>query len=531
MSIRYLLIFCLTLCIASCGDDKNTDRTSALRYGAIELPRVTDPQRAETRADQMLASQLFVGLVTVDPAGRIIPGLAKSWVVSPDGLSYIFRLRESEWSDGVPVTAETFVSSFQRLFQASTRAPAVSDYRAILNADSVLQKRKSIASLGVKALSPDVLEIRLVQPQPSFLDLLAAPAAAPVPMHLMQRSTNWPVPAKLVFNGPYRIDSFGSVQIRLKPNKSYAFAGNTESLAVQYQLQSDPAKALSQFLGGDLDILETATLPLDVLQGDGRLRRQTRQEPEWSVVGLMVQQADPKLNDARLRRALAMLVDRQALVDSTFPKLEFQPTVALTPPLLSSYPLPAQPEWAAWTQDQRLEEAKRLLSELKITTEKPLMLEITGVSSGQNEKLISFLGNAWAPYGVSVKPKLLASRNVQRQVITEQYQMALWTWKTGADQPDGFFRNFLCGKKSATVMRYCNPEVDALMVAALNQTDPVQRAENFRQAERLILQDMPTIPLYVPVRRTLVSDRLVGWQDNTLGRHPFERLSRKKRGL
>jgi oligopeptide transport system substrate-binding protein len=531
--MRHAILLLFSLLLAACGRDTNADLSAPLRYGTAELPTVVDPQRAETSVEQLLATQVFLGLVTVDASGKIIPGIAKSWVVSPDGLSYIFRLRGSVWSDDVPVTADTFVESFRRLFQSGRKSASVNDFRAILNADSVLQKRKSSASLGVKALAPDVLEIRLIQPQPSFLDLLATPAAAPVPLHVLVKSKEgvWPAAAKLVFNGPYLIESLGSVQIRLVPNKKYALAGFENRLAVQYELQRDPAKALSQFLGGDLDVLDTTTLPLDVLQQDSRLRRQTRQEPEWAIVGLVLQQSDPVLKDVRFRRALAMLVDRQNLVDANFPKLEFQPALSLTPPLLTSYPLPAQPEWAAWTDMQRIEEAQRLLAELEISLEKPVVVRVVATNAPRNEKLIAYVARVWAPYGVTLKPELMATKNVVRAVTTDQYQMAVWAWKSSTDQPDGFFRNYMCGKKSGNILNFCNPEVDALMVAALNQTDPVQRAENFRQAERLILQDMPTIPLYVPMRRMLVSDRLLGWQENTTGRHPFERLSRKKRGL
>jgi oligopeptide transport system substrate-binding protein len=531
---RISLFFFAWLCFLSACDGDSQNRLKApLRYGTADLPHVINPQRADSSSDQMLAGQLFLGLVTVNASGHIIPGLAKSWVVSPDGLNYIFRLRTSEWSDGVPVTAETFVRSFQLLFHPATAAPRVNDYRAILNADSVLLRRKAVTSLGVRALAPDVLEIKLAQPQPSFLDLLASPAAAPLPLHVLTGASPglWPGPAKLVVNGPYRIESLGSVEVRLTPNKKYVLGHAADRLAINYELAADPARALSQFLGGDFDVLDAQSLPPDVLQSESRLRQQTRHEPQWAITQLLVQKSDPKLKDWRMRRVLALLVDRQKLVESVFSQQEFQPAFSLAPSLLTSYPLPGQPDWSGWTQTQRTDEAQRLMTELDISVEKPVGLTVLAVNTTQNEKILDFLARELKPHGIDLRVELLAPKNLFRKISNRDYQLALGSWSTMIDQPDGFFRPFFCNKPAGNSLNYCNVEVDELLVSALQKTDPVVRATEFQRAERLILQDLPVVPLFVPVRQTLVAKNITGWQDNPTGRHPLERLARARRGL
>ncbi len=499
-----------------------------VRYGLTELPRNTDPQQAVTPADQLLAAHIFLGLVTVDSNGQIAPGLAKSWVVSPDGTSYVFRLRESVWSDGKPVTADVFVKSFQRLFDPKKPGALAADYLAIANVNAVLQRKKRVSELGVKALTPDVLEIRLAFPQPEFMSLLSGPGAAPLPLHI--KTNVWPQPAKLVTNGPYLIDSMGSVQVRLKQNFKFALTGFEKRLPVEFSIQSDPAKSLSQFLGDELNILDAQTLPNDVLLGDSRLRRQLRTEPSWSTVSLSFNTRDAKMKDARLRTAIAMLIDRQEMVETLFPKMDYQVSYSIAPPLLTSYPTPAQPEWAAQTMAQRQTDAARLLTEAGITADNKLMLAVTTRKAGE-AKTVQWLATSLLPYHINVTSISLPDRTFARTLGAGKYQVAITQVTTPIDRPDGFFRAFVCSNQRMNVSGYCNAEVDGLVLHAVTQSDPSARAGDFRQAERLILQEMPATTLYVPVRRTLVSEQLLGWQDNASGRHPLERLSRQKRGL
>lgn len=532
--IRVIFLVMSALFLFSCkGGDEDKTLNAPIRYGMSDLPSTTDPHQAESGIDQVLASHLFLGLVTVDGAGQIAPGVAKSWVVSPDGLSYVFRLRQSTWSDGAPVTADTFVYSFYRLFDAKNPNPLVRDFLTIQNADLIWQRKKRVTALGVAALAPDVLEIRLDKPQPEFLTLLATPGVAPVPLHSFDkgRYPRWPAPSKLVVNGPYLIESMGSVQVRLKQNYKYTISGAEKRLPVQFNLQADPAKSLSQFLGGDLDIVDARHLPSDVLFGDSRLRRQLRQEPEWTSVSLALNQTVGTLRDSKLRTALAMMIDRQAMIESVFRQADYQISYSLVPPLLTSYSTPAQPDWAALTMDQRLADARRLLTEKGISAEHPLQLSLLIEAAPESEAVANYLADQLKSHGVVLTVEPLPARKFWRVVRQRKYQIALWSLTTTTDRPDIFFRAQMCGQLRENVTGYCNTEVDALLFAGMKEADAAKRSGAFRQAERLILQDMPAISLYVPKRRTLVSDRLVGWQDNASGRHPLERLSRQKRGL
>lgn len=499
-----------------------------LRYGVAELPRNTDPHRALSEHEQRLVSHLFLGLVTKDGAGQIVPGIAESWVVSPDGLSYVFRLRKSEWSDGTPVTANTFVQSFQRLFSSRYSRQQAADYLSIMNATEVLAGKKPVKSLGIKALTSDILEIRLVHPQPEFLDLLVAAAALPVPTHTIVRSKmTWPQPKALVMNGPYKVASMGSVQARLVPNYKYALSGFEKRMPVELTLKKDAAKALSDFLAGELDVLDAQAVPMEVITTESKLLNQLRQEPAWTSVYVIFKSNDNTLNSAKLRVAMSMSLDRQAMLESLFRQMNYQISHSLTPALLSSYATPAQPEWAGIGLPQRLTDAERLFQELGISSTTPLALDFVVSDDPELQKVAGYLQGYWKRYGINLRIKPYSRKQKISIIESGAFEVALMATTSETDRPDIFFSRLTCTREKMT--GYCNREVDKLIANARTQSDLVVRAGAFRQAERLILQDMPVIPLYTPKRRILVSESIQGWSSNAAGRHPSEYLSRARR--
>jgi oligopeptide transport system substrate-binding protein len=522
-------VFILTF-LANCKNNGDDSAGAPLRYGVPELTRNTDPHRASSADEQRLVSHLFLGLVTKDNTGQIVPGVAESWVVSPDGLSYVFRLRKSEWSDGTPVTAATFVEAFRRLFSARQSKQQARDYISILNASEILAGKKPAKALGIKALTPEILEIRLVHPQPEFLDLVGASAAAPIPTHAMrQRSQLWPQPKMLVTNGPYKINSMGSVQTRLEPNYKYALSGFEKRLPVEFILQKDSATALSAFLAGELDMVDAQAVPMDVVMAEAKLRNQLRQEPAWTSVHMILKSDAEKLKNPRLRVALSMSLDRQAMLESLFRQLNYQIGYSITPALLSSYATPAQPDWAGITMQQRLTDARRLFQELGITENTPLELDLVVADDPELEKVARYLQGYWQQFGIVLKLKNQSRKQKIEVIEAGAFEVALLATTSETDRPDPFFSRLTCAREKMT--GYCNREVDNLIDNALTQSDLVVRAGAFRQAERLILQDMPVVPLYTPKRRILVSENIQGWSNNAAGRHPSEYLSRGKKGF
>jgi oligopeptide transport system substrate-binding protein len=133
--------------------------------------------------DQTVIDDLLVGLTTFDAGGRPIPGMARGWTTSPDGLTWTFHLREALWSDGAPVTAGDFVFSLRRLVDPKTGSAYANLAFPVANARAIAAGRAPLESLGVAAPDPRTVVIRLEHPTPYLPDLLAHYGVVPVPAH------------------------------------------------------------------------------------------------------------------------------------------------------------------------------------------------------------------------------------------------------------------------------------------------------------------------------------------------------------
>jgi len=181
--------------------------TQELHRGNGEEPQTLDPHRAEGVPATNILRDLFEGLVTTAPDGRLMPGAAGRWDISRDGLSYTFYLREDgRWSNGEPVTAGDFVFSFRRSVDPATAGVHARMLVPIENAAEILAGQLPVDTLGVEALNDRTVQIRLSDPTPYFLGLLTHSATYPVhPAALAEHGPAFVQPGLLVSNGAFRL--------------------------------------------------------------------------------------------------------------------------------------------------------------------------------------------------------------------------------------------------------------------------------------------------------------------------------------
>src|SRR5210317_273302 len=172
-----------------------------LRVASMGEPASLDPHKVSGTWENYVVGDMFVGLTTENPKAEPIPGVAESWTVSEDGKTYTFKLRESSWSDGTPMTANDFVFSMQRILDPETAAEYASLLYIIEGAEAVNKGEAKPESLSVKALDDQTLEIKLVGPAPYFLALLTHYTAYPVPKHVIEKvGKEWTKPQNMVVN-------------------------------------------------------------------------------------------------------------------------------------------------------------------------------------------------------------------------------------------------------------------------------------------------------------------------------------------
>ncbi len=336
--MKWLLAF-LALSLSAQADE-------VYRRGEPGEPETLDPQKTQTVVEADIVYDLFEGLLTYDADGKLVPGVALSWTVSADGLTYDFDLREESWSNGDPLTAEDFVFSFRRLLDPATGAPYASLFFVIKNAEAVAQGRAAPGALGVRALDAHRLEIALARPTPYFLGLLAHQTAVPVHRASLEADgRDFTRPGKLISNGAYGLEAYRpNDRLTLRRNPRFHDAAHVAIEQEDILPLEDRSAAIRRFEAGEID--SYSDVPADQI---GFLRQrfgdQLHLAASLGVYYYAFNTKKPPFDDARVRLALSMTIDREFLAETIWGG-SMLPAYALTPPGVAGIG-PVAPNFAA----------------------------------------------------------------------------------------------------------------------------------------------------------------------------------------
>ena len=497
-----------------------------LRRGAVAEPNSLDPQIV-SGASSTIMRDLFTGLTSYDPAGRLIPGSAESWEVSPDGLTYRFRLRENlKWSDGSPIAAKDFVYTMRRLLTPGNRTRFGSFFYSIRNARRIMGGELDPAELGVRAEDERTFVIELQRPDATLLEKLSNYAAAAMPQAIIEEhGRRWSRPGRVVTTGPYRLAEWvPQSYLKLEKNPHFYGAGEVEIETVQYFPTNNAETAMRRFLAGDLDFL--LTFPADRLDWiEENLPGQLKIWPALGISYITFNNRKPPFDDVRVRRALTISVDRQQIADRIM--LVGVPTAhTMTPTVVSDYDHPV-PDYANRPMPERLAEARSLLQAAGYGPDRPLTFELRYEPPEENRRLAIALQAIWREIGVNTELLFTDFGTLYRSVRTGDYTAARFTWFSPTDSPETFL--FILESGSTTnYSGYHNAEFNRLIRSAEVQLDRDTRLAKYREAEALALADYPVMPLYFMVHRNLVAPDIRGYTPNKRGMTATRFLRRVK---
>jgi ABC-type oligopeptide transport system substrate-binding subunit len=294
---------------------------TVLRIANLAEPDSLDPHKAGPPPIVHIARNLFEGLVVLDPKGDVAPGVAESWSVSQDGLSYRFKLRaNARWSNGDPVTASDFAFGFRRAEDPKTNARYPEFLYPIKNAEEINAGKLDVTTLGVAALDERTFEITLKAPTPHFLQVLVLDQAVPVHEKTVRLGEDWVKPGRMVSNGAYMLDDWKPFErIRIIRNPHYWNAGKVAIDAVVFDPSDNLATVLKRYRAGEFDIIygnNINEVPSDQLGWiKQNMPKELRVAPFAAVAYYMFNTTKSPLNDIRLRLALSMAINREVLVE------------------------------------------------------------------------------------------------------------------------------------------------------------------------------------------------------------------------
>lgn len=511
---------CLFVCLATllltstgCAKRDSNSETDLLRLSQRNEPATLDPHLATLPDEYFVIRALSEGLLVPDPEGGApLPGAAEKWESSPDGRRYTFTLRaNARWSNGDPVTAQDFVSSCRRVLTASLAAPEASQLFVLRNAAAFYRGEiADFSAVGVHAPDSHTLVLELEHPTPHLPALVAAGPWIPVHRTTLEkfgaattRDGRWTRPGNYVGNGPFVLTEWRASQhLRVAPNPHYHDAARVRVSGIRFQIYDNGDTEERAFRAGQVDItMAVPTAKLDTYQAP-TLQRIPLHETRFFAINT----TRPPLDDARIRRALALAIDRTTLVENVLRGGQ-QPALNFIPPGLGSYTnLPS------WREDA--DAARALLAN-------------AGFPGGQNFPRLELTTWVNTPVLEAIQQMWRRELGIETTIVQREGKVHMASLHSGDftiaftpaipdyDDAAALFDEFTAGA-SGNYSRWHNARYDELVRQAGRTVDRARRFALYRQAEEILLSEVPIVPLYFNSQNYLISPRVQGWRQDAL---------------
>ena len=500
-------------------------RTQTLLLGNGAEPQDLDPQICTAYSDYNVLIALFEGLTCIDErTSRAVPGVAERWDVSTDGLVTTFHLRANAvWSNGDPVTAGDFVYSFRRILSPAFAAEYAYLFYPIRNAEAFNAGRiADFDQVGVRALGPRTLEITLDHPCPYLPALAAHQAWFPVHRATIerfgrsdQRGTPWTRVENFVGNGPFLLKEWTpNARLVVVRNPRYWDAAHCRLNSVVFFPNESVATDENNFRAGQLH------LTWDVLPDRIEHYRKmdpplVRADPLSDTFFLRFNVNRPPLHDPRVRRALALAIDRERLARDVLHRSRL-PAWALTPPDTGGY----TPQARVPTD---FSGARRLLAAAGYPSGKNFpRLEIQMNTDAVNTRIFEAVQETWRrELGIEVA---LANEDFRVWLDNQRtgaYEISRSRWVADYNDPSSYLDLFL-GKGGNNMTGWSSAAYDRLNHEARDTLDPVRRNALLQEAEAILLAEAPIAPLFYGTRTYLIHPAVRGWVPSLLGIHRYQ---------
>jgi oligopeptide transport system substrate-binding protein len=483
-------------------------------------PTTLDHHKTSTVAEGNLMRDLYEGLVVQNNVAEVVPGVAESWEISDDGLTYTFKLREdAKWSNGDQVKASDFVFAYQRIQNPETAAPYANMLYPIKNAEAINKGEMEPSELGAKAVDDTTLEITLNQPTPYFLELLTHQTGHPLHQaSVEEHGDQFTRPGNMVTNGAYMLESFTpNDKITMRKNPHFHDADNVQIDVVNFIPFEDRATCLRRFEAGEvLSCSDLDNQQMDYMKEN--LGDQVRVAPYLGTYYLPVKVKKEKLADPRVRQALSMAIDREFLATEIW-RDSMLPTYSFVPKGIGNYGENAELPYANDDILDREDAAKALLEEAGVE-EGSLTVELRYNTSENHKNTMTAIGDMLKNIGVnSTIVEMEGTGYFDYMKQDGDFDITRAGWIGDYSDPQNFLFLFESENLGFNYPRWENAEYDALMKKAGETIDIDERAAVLKEAETLLLEELPIIPIMYYSSGSLVSEKLQGWEDNVMNVH------------
>lgn len=496
------------------GGDSSSDPTLGAREsGELRLfggdPITLDPACASDASSAEYIVEIFSGLVSFDRDLVVQPDIASDWDVSDDGTVYTFRLRTNVlFHDGSRrVAADDFKFSMERALSPDTQSTVGDVYLDdIVGAEEFAAGDADEVS-GIKVVNADTLEITIKQPSPVFIDKLTYPTAYVVDRNQVQDSTCFDAQWTLNANGtgPFELDDWSlGEKIVLTPNADYYLDPKPSLSKVTFVLSG--GSSFTMYENDEVDITGVGINNIEnVRDTSNPLNAEYHEAPSLDVYYIGFNVSAPPFDDPDVRRALSMAVDKELLASELLQGL-VQPADGILPPGMAGYNegldgLEFDPEAAADLLDSTGK--KDELDGLKILT--------SGQGAAPSDILQAVVAMWDENLGITIEIEQEDFGLFLRDLDDGNFDLYSLGWIADYPDPQNFLEIKFHTDSSNNESGYSNPDVDDLLDEAQTTEDEAARLDIYQQAEQLIVDDAPWIPLYHGKASYLVKPNVQGF--------------------
>lgn len=503
------------------------NREQVLHLSNGSEPESIDPHIVTGVPEHNVISALTEGLVTEDPVDlHPVPGMAESWDISEDGTVYTFRLRDNaKWTNGESVTAQDFVRSFQRILTPSLASKYAYMLFLMKNAEPYNKgELKDFSQVGARAIDDRTLEITLNNAAPYFLSLLNHYTWFPVHLPTVEKYGNaddrgnpWTKAGNFVSNGPFRLKEWRISDVMIvEKNPDYWDANTVRLREIHfYPIESIETQDRAFRNGGTHNTYEM--IPAKIEQYQKESPELVHIDPYLGSYFYRINTQKKPFDDVRVRRALAMAVDRESIVKNVTRGGQM-PGNYFTPPNTAGYTTTAR-------IPTDLEQAKKLLAEAGYPEGKGFPKASIIFNTNESHRAIaSAIQEMWRKH-----------LNIEVELINQEWKVYLDSQRNGdyflsragwiGDYVDpNSFMDMWTSWSQQNQTGWSTDVYDELIAQAGKTGDAEQRLEYFQQAEEILMAEAPIIPIYIYTRVYLLDPAVKNWNPTILDHHPYKHL-------
>lgn len=520
-----LTIFVFLTLLCGCG--RAPDRAEVVVINGPE-PTTLDPAKISGQPEGRIAYCMFEGLTRYNQQGQSEAGLAERWEISPDGRTYTFHLREAKWSNGDMVKAQDFVWSWLRVLKEPD-----AEYRYQMYylrggeefaKDLDAQKNPDETKIGIRATDDRTLVVELKNPTPYFIDLVAFYTFFPVHRASIEAAEKAGIPwlraGKLVGTGPFTLKEWRlNDRVRLEKNPRYWDAANVKIQTLDALPVSNPNTAFNFYHSGVADlILDKSLIPTSLIA-------ELKKRPDYhatTILGTYFMRFNvtkKPFDDARVRRAIAMVVDKPLLTEKITQAGEL-PANAFVPRGTAGYQPPEGIQ-------RDLDAARKLLAEAGYPGGAgfPLARYLYTNRADVDDKIAVEMQSMFKrELGISIDLTKQEWSVYQGSLAGLDYDFARSSWVGDYQDPNTFLDMWVTGGGNNQT-GWSNKKYDELIALAGQETNRDKRFDFFREAESIMLNEAAICPLFTYVVIMFYDDkRLGGVEGNITDEHPFRLL-------